>query len=78
MHLSAELVATGKNTTGIRVPDDDVAALGRGQESLEAGPQPRRPRRARQAGTAQATPVEWTGQYPFGFLSRYCWWYASA
>lgn len=30
MHLSAELVATGGTTTGIRVPDDVVAALGGG------------------------------------------------
>ena len=30
MHLSAELVATGGTTTGIRIPDDAVAALGGG------------------------------------------------
>jgi len=28
----------------------------------------------RQAAGPQVTPVEWIGQYPFGFLSRYCWW----
>jgi hypothetical protein len=26
----------------------------------------------------RVTPVAWFGQYPFGFFSRYCWWYASA
>ena len=26
----------------------------------------------------QAMPVEWFGQYPDGFFSRYCWWYSSA
>lgn len=30
MHLSAELVATGGTTTGIRIPDDVVVALGGG------------------------------------------------
>ena len=25
-------------------------------------------------GSGQATPVECTGQYPFGTLCRYCWW----
>jgi len=26
----------------------------------------------------QAMPVPWSGQYPPGFLARYCWWYSSA
>ena len=30
MHLSTELVATGGNTTGIRIPDEVVAELGGG------------------------------------------------
>ena len=30
MHLSAELVATGGTTTGVRIPDDVVVALGGG------------------------------------------------
>ena len=28
--------------------------------------------------TRQETPVAWSGQYPPGFLARYCWWYGSA
>ncbi len=36
------------------------------------------PRRAQAVGSGQATPVECTGQYPFGTLCRYCWWYSSA